>query len=74
MDTDRQLRETAAEIQESAQCESQRKAFQNSELSLLLPAHVFHALTGGHTPTESANGYALKIQNTELMILMYTTI
>ncbi|XP_067222023.1 uncharacterized protein si:dkey-103g5.4 isoform X5 [Chanodichthys erythropterus] len=47
MDTDRQLRETAAEIQESAQCEAQRKALQNSELSLLLPAHVLHALTGG---------------------------
>ncbi|ROL53321.1 hypothetical protein DPX16_20431 [Anabarilius grahami] len=46
MDTDRQLRETAAEIQESAQCEAQRKALQNSELSLLLPAHVLHALTG----------------------------
>ncbi|KAI2656226.1 Teneurin-4 [Labeo rohita] len=39
MDTDRQLRETAAEIQESAQCEAQRKALQNSELSLLIPAH-----------------------------------
>ncbi|XP_026082104.1 uncharacterized protein LOC113058425 isoform X2 [Carassius auratus] len=47
MDTDRQLRETAAEIQESAQCEAQRKALQNSELSLLLQAHVLHALTGG---------------------------
>ncbi|KAK7156390.1 hypothetical protein R3I94_006451 [Phoxinus phoxinus] len=47
MDTDRQLRETAAEVQESAQCEAQRKALQNSELSLLLPAHVLHALTGG---------------------------
>ncbi|XP_050984608.1 uncharacterized protein si:dkey-103g5.4 isoform X2 [Labeo rohita] len=47
MDTDRQLRETAAEIQESAQCEAQRKALQNSELSLLIPAHVLHALTGG---------------------------
>ncbi|XP_048016116.1 uncharacterized protein si:dkey-103g5.4 isoform X6 [Megalobrama amblycephala] len=46
-DTDRQLRETAAEIQESAQCEAQRKALQNSELSLLLPAHVLHTLTGG---------------------------
>ncbi|XP_059389142.1 uncharacterized protein si:dkey-103g5.4 isoform X2 [Carassius carassius] len=47
MDTDRQLRETAAEIQESAQCEAQRKALQYSELSLLLQAHVLHALTGG---------------------------
>nr|XP_017206661.1 uncharacterized protein si:dkey-103g5.4 isoform X1 [Danio rerio] len=46
-DTDRQLRETAAEIQESAQCEAQRKALQKSDLSLLLPAHVLHALTGG---------------------------
>lgn len=49
MDTDRQLRETAAEIQESAQCEAQRKALKNSELSLLLPAHVLHALTGGQS-------------------------
>ncbi|XP_057207593.1 uncharacterized protein si:dkey-103g5.4 [Triplophysa rosa] len=47
IDTDRQLRETAAEIQEMAQCEAQRKALQISELSLLLPAHVLHALTGG---------------------------
>ncbi|KTF80235.1 hypothetical protein cypCar_00019259, partial [Cyprinus carpio] len=47
MDTDRHLRETAAEIQESAQCEAQRKALQNSELSLLLQAHVLHTFTGG---------------------------
>ncbi|XP_056613166.1 uncharacterized protein si:dkey-103g5.4 isoform X2 [Triplophysa dalaica] len=47
IDTDRQLRETAAEIQEMAHCEAQRKALQISELSLLLPAHVLHALTGG---------------------------
>ncbi|XP_043114159.1 uncharacterized protein si:dkey-103g5.4 isoform X4 [Puntigrus tetrazona] len=47
MDTDRQLRETAAEIQESAQCEARRKVLQISELSLLLPGHVLHALTGG---------------------------
>ncbi|XP_055052386.2 uncharacterized protein [Misgurnus anguillicaudatus] len=45
-DTDRQLGETAAEIQETAQCEAQRKSFQISELSLLIPAHVLLALTG----------------------------
>ncbi|XP_051962910.1 uncharacterized protein si:dkey-103g5.4 [Xyrauchen texanus] len=46
-DTERQLRETAAEIQEISHCEAQRKALQNSELSLLLQANVLLTLTGG---------------------------
>lgn len=49
IDADRQLRETAAEIQETAQCEAQRKALQIPELSLLIPVHVLLALTGGET-------------------------
>ncbi|KAK6297050.1 hypothetical protein J4Q44_G00331920 [Coregonus suidteri] len=47
VDTERQLREAAAELQESGQSEAQRRASQLSDLSLLLPPHVLLILTQG---------------------------
>ncbi|XP_078140393.1 uncharacterized protein LOC144539411 [Centroberyx gerrardi] len=44
---ERQLREAAVELQESAQSEAQRRAAQRSHLALLLPPHVLHILTLG---------------------------
>ncbi|KAL7831745.1 hypothetical protein AOLI_G00292930 [Acnodon oligacanthus] len=46
-DTERQVKEAAAELQEAAHTEAQRRSAQNSELSLTLPAHVLLTLTGG---------------------------
>lgn len=43
----RQLREAAAELQESSQAEAQRRAAQHSHLVLILPCHVFLILTQG---------------------------
>ncbi|XP_069003414.1 uncharacterized protein [Embiotoca jacksoni] len=43
----RQLRETAVELQDSAQTEAQRRAAQHSHLALILPPHVLHILTLG---------------------------
>lgn len=42
-----QLREAAAELQDSAQTEAQRRAAQHSRLALILPPHVLHILTLG---------------------------
>lgn len=46
-DTDKQIRETAAELQEEDYKEAQRRNAVNSELSLLLPGHILLTLTGG---------------------------
>ncbi|XP_049323387.1 uncharacterized protein si:dkey-103g5.4 [Astyanax mexicanus] len=46
-DMERQLKEAAADLQEAAHTEAQRRNAQNSELSLLLPAHILLVLTGG---------------------------
>ncbi|XP_053503279.1 uncharacterized protein si:dkey-103g5.4 [Ictalurus furcatus] len=46
-DTDKQIRETAAELQEADYKEAQRRNAVNSELSLLLPRHILLTLTGG---------------------------
>ncbi|XP_040929476.2 uncharacterized protein si:dkey-103g5.4 isoform X2 [Betta splendens] len=43
----RQLREAAAELQDSAQAEAQRRAGQHSHLAVILPGHVVHILTQG---------------------------
>ncbi|XP_040902498.1 uncharacterized protein LOC121187356 [Toxotes jaculatrix] len=43
----RQLREAAAELQDSSQVEAQRRAAQHSHLALVLPPHVLHILTLG---------------------------
>lgn len=47
MDTERQLREAAAELHEAGQSEAQRRASQLSDLSLLLPPRVLLILTQG---------------------------
>ncbi|KAI4904544.1 hypothetical protein NFI96_029605 [Prochilodus magdalenae] len=46
-DTERQVKETATELEEAAYTEAQRRSAQNSDLSLVLPAHVLITLTGG---------------------------
>ncbi|XP_060902571.1 uncharacterized protein si:dkey-103g5.4 [Labrus mixtus] len=43
----RQRREAAAELQDSAQTEAQRRATQHSHLALILPPHVLRILTLG---------------------------
>ncbi|XP_062872784.1 uncharacterized protein LOC134334418 isoform X2 [Trichomycterus rosablanca] len=46
-DTEKQLQEAAAELQEAARTEALRRSAEISELSLLLPEHVLLILTGG---------------------------
>ncbi|KAF7699916.1 hypothetical protein HF521_002874 [Silurus meridionalis] len=46
-DTEKQLREAAAELQEAVYKEAQRRNAVNSELSLLLPRHILLTFTGG---------------------------
>ncbi|KAK3531764.1 hypothetical protein QTP70_028289 [Hemibagrus guttatus] len=46
-DTEKQIKETAAELQEAVNKEAQRRNAVKSELSLLLPGHILLTLTGG---------------------------
>ncbi|XP_058270321.1 uncharacterized protein si:dkey-103g5.4 isoform X4 [Hemibagrus wyckioides] len=46
-DTEKQLKEAAAELQEAVNKEAQRRNAVKSELSLLLPGHILLTLTGG---------------------------
>ncbi|XP_060754032.1 uncharacterized protein si:dkey-103g5.4 isoform X2 [Neoarius graeffei] len=46
-ETERQVKDAAAELQEAVCKEAQRRNAVNSELSLLLPGHILLTLTGG---------------------------
>lgn len=50
-ETERQVKEAAAELQEAVCKEVQRRNAVNSELSLLLPGHILLTLTGGDVCT-----------------------
>lgn len=46
-DTDKQIKEAAAELQEAVNKEARRRKAVKSELSLLLPGHILLTLTRG---------------------------
>lgn len=50
-DTEKKIKEAAAELQEAVYKEAQRRNAVNSELSLLLPRHILLTLTGGDVYT-----------------------